>query len=367
MITFSLNSGASDIKYMADVWQTILSLKRYFYMFNKGPGVAEEAMQRTFINAVENRDEKYRSNLAPYIKKLARTIMKNGNNKEFAYSLYDDETGEVSFVFTQKLTTEIDTEDIDGDEALLEELRDLYLLMPEDFEKFTGMFNEESSQMQIIKNEELKKSIEKLARMYSSKAVFKGIETVLKECREEVQKEEEQSIKEITMREANYTKYEPRLCTDEGIQADNGEWGYINISTYKTEPFDPDMKKWSIKTTCPIIKCDISPLINYMYEKIFVQKGVSNDFIKWIGNRYKLTSPGGYVAINLDAQLFMDIVHKELIINMLRENINKIVAISDDSVYIKPTRGANINVIRVKLHNGKIIDLPCEIYKKGDK
>lgn len=370
MLTFSLNTDSSDVKYASEVWQVIVELKKYFYFYNKNE--AEEAMHRAYMHAMGNKKEKY-GDLKPYIKKLARTIMRSGNCKEYAYSLYDEENGEISFVFSQTLKEEMNINEIADSESLLEELRDMYLLNPDDFMKFKAMFNDDISEMNIIKNSEMNQQVKLLTSQYGSKAVIAGIEKVLNEIRENESNsnagnvDENYGLKEITLKEANIEKYENRLCIDESIKSEKGVEGYISLSTYKTEPFNPDMVKWSVKTTCPIIKCDISPLINYMYEKLFVQKGVNNEFITWMGNRYRLTSPGGYSCLNKDIQLFMDIIHKELIINMLRENVNKIIAISDDSVYIKPTRGAVFKTIRLKLVNGKIIDLPCEVYQKGDR
>lgn len=366
MLAFAVNEQFKDIEYAHAVWQTIANLRRYFYYYNPNPDLAEEAMQRAYIHAIENRKAQHKD-LTPYIKKLARTIMRKSNVKEYSYSLYDDESGEVAFIFSQQLREEIDMTHIDGIEDVLEELRDLYLLMPDEFKLFSGMYADNVEKLQVIKNASLKRHIEKMTKKYGGKVVFKAIEQVLLEINKETTAPpKEPVIKEIRMKPADFEKYEKRLCVNEGIMATDGTWGYISPETYKTEPFDADMKKWTIKTTCPIIKCDISQLKNYMYEKLFVQEGVSNAFIMWAGKRYRLTTPGSHIEINMDLYQFMDLIHKELIINMLRENVNKIIAISEDSVYIKPTRGVSFETIRLRLFTGAIIDLPCEVVKKGE-
>jgi len=65
-----------DYKLFADVWDILSSLDRYFYKFNKLH--APEAKSRVLLHVMTHYDPSSSKDLRPYVKKLAREIMKDG-------------------------------------------------------------------------------------------------------------------------------------------------------------------------------------------------------------------------------------------------------------------------------------------------
>jgi hypothetical protein len=51
----------------------------------------------------------------------------------------------------------------------------------------------------------------------------------------------------------------------------------------------------------------------------------------------------------------------------MMNNIGSIVAISPDSVYIKPTRAFQFDKLRLRFQHGKVLDLPITVHIKKRK
>lgn len=95
MRVFSLNNNTMDSTYVLDVWQTIQENIGYFKKFNGANW--EEAVHAALVRATGNKRDEY-TELAPYIKKLARTELRQ-RNKDVPYSPVDDESGELARPF----------------------------------------------------------------------------------------------------------------------------------------------------------------------------------------------------------------------------------------------------------------------------
>lgn len=360
MLTFSLNYVTSDDGYSHRVWEAILNNEGYFKKFNGA--MYEEAMHKTFIFAVQHKKEGY-TDLAPYIKKLARTILKVKEN-ESPYDVYTED-GEVSSVFS-KMQDTIDESNLVEKEEIKDVFREMYLTDKDEFMKLQNLFTDTASEDVLkqfaLKNLTLKKTLTQAYRQYGSTLFFNVLMNFFNDLNRGISREEPK-IKEVVMKKGNFgvlAKIPDTPCIK---TIKDGELYGIDRNTLKME-INPDLVKWDIvsATNCNIIKIDISPLINYIYEQIFVEEGVDTKHITWCNSKYKLTTPGGYSVIGMDRNKFISFVHTELIANLLAHNFNKIIAISDDSVYIKPTRVSNLETVRLKTAQGKIIDLPVSVH-----
>src|SRR5690606_22206812 len=136
MLTFSVNTNANNEGYILKVKKAIDDNIMYFKKFN---GIHwEEAVHRTFITAVANQNENY-ENIEPYIKNLARNILKVQEIERPYDTVTED--GEVSYPY-MKLTSFID-EDIFIDNKEVEDtFKEMYLLYKDDFHKLELLFKE---------------------------------------------------------------------------------------------------------------------------------------------------------------------------------------------------------------------------------
>lgn len=360
MLTFSLNIAA-DSEFACRIREAINQNHGYFKRFNGDAW--EEAEHRVFIAALTHRDDSY-TDLNPYIKKLARTILRV-RCKEHPYDLYTED-GEVAPAFLS-LTSTIDETEIQDTGEIETSLKELYLYNPEEFMRLRYMYQFDSEEPgafkpYIIKDKVIKAEIDTLIEHYNSRIVFYAIYNFLRKLAQYIEPKEETRIKEVTLRSLN-TNYLSRIPDMAMIHTEDGAFYGIN-KTNLTMDISPDYTKWTpaSNTACDILKVDISPLIDHMYRAVYVSQGVQTPHITWCDDKYKVTTPAGAFFIGLDREQFMTQVRVELICNMIANNFNTIIAVSEDSVYIKPTRAINFDVLRVIMYTGKAIDLPITIH-----
>lgn len=368
MITFSLNSVSGADLYAVKVWNTINSNLGYFKMFNSDRW--EEAVHRTYMTALEHRDQSYGDNILPYIKKLARTILKVKQN-ESAFSVHTDE-GEISPIY-YSLTDFIDTENLDGTDEIKDAFKELYLLDTDSFMRLKQLFiyndvnDVENLKAFRIRNSPLADEFRKLIAKYGSDFTFRALYEFFQELPTLIASRETGLTKEVNLKAGNFTVIE-KIPDTATIIDSNGNYHYIDKNTL-TMSANPDYFKWDIVGTslCDILKIDISPFISYMYEEVYVDPGVNTKHIMWCGNKYKLVTPGGLNYICLDQEKFISVVRNELIVNLMMNNVGSVVALSPDSIYVKPTRAFQFDKIRLRFQTGKILDLPITIHIKKRK
>lgn len=363
MLTFSINEV--DAVQMLKVERTIQDNIQYFKKFN-GPNW-KEAVNKTFIVAVQHIKSEYEV-LDPYIKNLARNILKEQEKESPVDTVTED--GEVSYPFL-KLTTTIDESALFLDnEEVMRSFKELYLKYEEDFLKLKQLFKKENdkfSKGEIIKNPEIKNTMQVLSVKYGAINVYNSLYDFFMNLGKYSRKIENSTIKIIEMKNKEYGL--DQAIPDIPLIIDKkGNYYGIDKLTLSMEK-DPDTFEWNIitLTSCDILKIDISPLMNYMYNAVYVPKGVFNKHIVWCDDVYKLITPGGKGFVNLDRDKFMTQVKVELLEHLSYNRFNTIIAISPDYVYIKPNRMMNYDTIRLILYSGKIIDLPIEIHIKKRK
>lgn len=363
MITFSINE--IDSSYMLRVGYTIEKNIRYFKKFN-GPRW-EEAVNKAFMMAVQHVKPEYDS-LDPYIKNLARNILKE-NEKESPWDTVTED-GEVSFPFL-RLITKINEDDIFvDDKEIMNTFKELFLLYPSDFVKLQSLFKtdrEVFNKNEIIKNTEIKRAIVSLSIKYGSKNVYDLLYDFFELLPKYSRKIENSTIKviELKNKELEYLS----MLSDLPLIVDENGILYGIDKLNLTMERDPDTFKWDVinQTSCDVLRIDISPLFNYIYEQVFVGKGVETRHIMWCDDVYKLTTPGGKSYVNIDRNVFINYVKMELVAHLCNNRFNSIVAISPDYIYVRPNRTMNYDTIRLILYTGKIIDLPIDIYLKKRK
>lgn len=363
MLTFSVNNYSPVT--MLKVQKTIQDNIQYFKKFNGSRW--QEAVNKTFTVAVQHVKLEY-DVLDPYIKNLARNILKE-QEKESPMDMVTED-GEVSFPFLS-LTTSIEDSDVYLDkEDCMRTFKMLYLLYEEDFLKLKQLYKsdvDKFSKSEIIKNENIKNAFNTLCLKYRTVDVFNTLYEFLYSLPKYSRKIENATIKIIEMKDKDF-EFLSAIPDIPLIVDEKGRYYGIDKLNLTMER-DPDTFKWNIitPTSCDIIRIDMSPLINYIYNQVYVPKGVFTKHITWCDDVYKLTTPGGKSFVNLDREKFMTQVKVELISHLVHNRFNTIIAISPDYIYIKPTRMLGYDTIRLMLVTGKIIDLPIEIYLKKRK
>lgn len=363
MLTFSVNEV--DAIQMLRVEKTIQDNIQYFKKFN-GPHW-QEAVNKAFMTAVQHAKSEYEV-LDPYIKNLARNILKEQEKESPCDTVNED--GEVSYPFL-KLTTYIDSDSIFVDTTeVLNAYKELYLLYEEDFLKLKQMFKKDEdkfSKNEVVKNEQIQQTLYNLRIKYGAGEIYTLLYDFFNNLPKYSRQIENSTIKIIEMKNKNYDFLNaipdiPLIMDKEGNYYSIDK---LNLSMDK----DPDTFDWDVitQTSCDIIRIDMSPLFNYIYNQIFVPQAVFTKHITWCDDIYRLTTPGGKSFVNLDRNKFISQVKVELISHLVQNRFNTIIAISPDYVYVKPNRTMNYDTIRLILHTGKIIDLPIEIYLKKRK
>lgn len=368
MLTFSVNDYEGRIKKGAVIWATILKHKRYFYYFNQTQG--EEAMHRTYMTALNNLDWAYGDEIDSYIKSLARTILQTGD-KEVVTDLVT-EKGEIAPVFTQ-LRDFIDIEEMDG----LDEIKDKFKYMYLQYSDFVLLENlfiyDEAIQIKGLRNikvkdKELKHEISRLIYSYGTKRVINALAEFFNELPNLTNRRETGLIKEIKLKKPVMTVLD-KLPDTPLIMDDNGKYYNICKKTLTMQK-NPDFFKWDVisQTMCDILKVDLVPYMDYMYNQIFVDERLNTQHIQWCGEMYSLTTPLGERYINMDREQFLTRVRTELVLNLMLHSIGAVVAVSNESVYIKPNRAFQYETFRVKMKSvDKTIDLPITLHirKRG--
>lgn len=364
MLTFSVNGIKGNEEYILRVQNAITNNIMYFKKFN-GPNW-EEAVQKAFITAVSNQNDNY-DDVEPYIKNLARNILKT-QEVEKAYDTITED-GEVSYPYL-KLVSTIDESIFIDNKEVNDSFKELYLLYPEDFLRLEMLFKAESEDIfklnksETIKNVKLKDAIQGLCLKYGTTEIFYILYSFLNKLEDNLKPYSNTTIKTIEMRPRGSKALE--LIPDIPLIKDKkGNFMGINKNTL-TMDIDPDFVEWdTINTTsCDIMKIDISPLMDYMYQQVFVPQGVHTKHITWCDDMYRLTTPSGVSVVNMNRDKFLNLVRVELIENLIESRFNTIIAVSPDSVYIKPSRVILYDTIRLALITGKIIDLKITIQIK---
>lgn len=357
MKSFSFNTISTD--YAAKVLRVLNENIGYVIWANGAQ--FREAYNRIFMAAMRSENRKY-SDLTPYIKKLARTVMKT-RVKEKPYALYD-ENGEIAYAFQGLIVnpeTDIQENNIP---RLLNRFRELYLMYPEDFGVLKEMLpSTEATEVKTkIKNNPLRDSIYALMAEYDARQVFKALIAFFKELdNQTVPVKTAESTKIYSLKPANVAnlKY---LSDKKWVQDKYGNTYGINPSTL-TMDYNVELGKFrlAVPTSCNIWKMDCSEYYEDIENKIYAEQGVNNDYITWCGDKYRLTTPAGTRYLGIDRNKFMDIVRQELILSVLAAQLGTVVAVSPDNIYLRITKASATSFMRLRTISGKTFTFPLSV------
>lgn len=357
MKSFSYNT--ISLEYAARVLRAINENIGYIIWANKAQH--KEACSRIYLAAMRAENRRY-DDLAPYIKKLARTVMKT-RSKEVPCSLYDED-GEIAYTFQGLIAPPIADIAENNTPRLLNNLRDLYLLYPDDFDVLKEMLpSTEATDVKVcIKNKAFKDSIFALMAEYDARQVFQALIVFFKEL------ENEKPVLQITdtnkiyaLSPANWNNI--RFLSDKNwVQDKDGNTYGIDPQSL-TMDYNVELGKFrlAVQTSCCIWRMDCSDYYEEIENKIYVEKGVNNEYITWCGDKYRLTTPAGTKYLNIDRNKFMDIVRQELILNILGTKMGTVIAVSPDNVYLRITKASATSFVRFKTASGKTFTFPLYV------
>ena len=376
MVTFSINESKVPYEYLVDLWETIIRLKRYFCRYNQGVPV-EQVMMEAWNLGVVNYNEEFKGRcLDPYVKALARTIMSNGGSREIPFSPVDEETGEVSYVFNQETECMGYNIELDIQQKVMDRLADLYLEYPDTMMEIKPFIFSDKIEGKIkplkVANKEVYNELIAICQLLNEDGYT--LFALLRQFYNDVEKQRKKSvqltdnIKEIQIKPITYddvvrlpNEYTIVFCGNNkysGIRA-----GIDKKALTMTEEINLDLCKWKpINMKSGVLRYDISGIMDYLSENIFVEEGVNTNHIQWVGNKYKLTSFGGFTQLNVDKFKFLEYCQRELVMSFVHNNINNIIAFSDDNIYVQPTRKLGYRTLKCEGYRGKVIDVPVEVY-----
>jgi hypothetical protein len=366
-LAYNKSAQSSDLQeYIQLVYTCVSENVNYFKLFNGEHW--EEAVSKTISHMLQHEKPEFKD-LAPYVKNLARNILRTRDRqKEDVCDLFTLD-GEVSYPFLHYVSASADSlseqENIDHIKDIL---TSFYLLYKKEFDVLRnllvkGTLKGDVSRKLIIKNEMLKTQFTRLLSSYGSHYVLEALASLFVDIDAEKSVIAGSSVRDIYFKPPQY-QLVARIPDKPTIQSDKGVHK-IDRRTLKMD-VDIDVIAWQpiSKITGSLIQVDITPLLAYVYEHVFVSKGVNTCFIQWCGEQYRLTTPAGTEVLNMEQFQFMDLVHREIVLNFINGGINTIIAASDDNVYVRTATVCRYNILRCHLYNKKIIDLPVAIIKQ---
>ncbi len=361
MLTFSINTITASDRYAHEVWATIQANLAYFKTFNGDQW--REAVTRAYMSALNHKNTQY-TDVKPYIKKLARTILRT-KQVETPYSVATDD-GEISAVF-RTLTDSINTEHISTDvEDIRGAFKELYLMDSESFLKLKVLFTvddkgELDKREDRIRNKKFSREFQLIVDRYGTDIVFPTLYNFLKDIPALTGQRTVTNTKMVQLKAGNEAMLQ-KISDLPTIVDQKGKTHTIDKTTL-TMKVNPDYFKWSLLGSAAEVVCiDFSGFMNLMYDEVFVDEGVNTRHVQWCGDRYKLETPSGEVNIGMDRDKFISAVRIELLLNLLSNNVGSVVAISPDNLYVRPARSFTCDKVRVKFANGKSIDLPVKTH-----
>lgn len=361
MLTFSLNKITAADAYASRVWVEIQKNIAYFKAFNGDQW--KEAVTRTYMTALDHKKPSY-TDVTPYIKKLARTILKEKQN-ETPHSVATDD-GEIAAVF-RSLTDSINVDHISTDiEEIRGAFKELYLMDSEAFLKLQVIFmvdkvSELDRREDRVRNKRFTREFLLLVERYGDELVYPALYEFLKEIPTLTGRRVNAATKLVQMKPGNDSMLQK--VSDQATIVDQKGKAYTIDKTTFTMARNPDYFKWvPIGQASDVVCIDFSEYMNFLYEEIFVDEGINTRHVSWCGDRYKLESPAGEVYIGLDREKFIASARMELLLNLLSNNVGTVVAVSADNLYVRPARSFTCEKVRIKFANGKSMDLPVTTY-----
>lgn len=353
MFTFAYIQKSSEND-LAHVWELIQQNRKYIYHFNGAK--TEEVISDMLEHIAKNGRQK--EDVLPYIKNLSRNIIKKKPKLSMQYTPFDTRTedGEVSSVFLG-LLEHIDHTQFMPNNELNRQLRALYLKYDEDFMGLKVIFdakyddvipNYDSVKTSkrflsfMHKTEERSRStmyedLRNIVDTFGAEHTFATLLILLKEV-DVLSLPFTATVKEIALKPLSKLQRATAKIGMPIIKSSSGEEYTINLDTL-TMDANPDYFNWSVVgNSKAIIKIDIAPFMEYLYDQLYVDQGVNTRLIKWCGDMYRITTPAGTRLLEEKIEYAIEFARTELVLSIVSANIGKLVAVSPDTIYIKATK-----------------------------
>lgn len=364
MLTFSLNldENVNNMfdEYASHAWQLITKNEGYFRKFNGDR--CKEAMQAVWLHVIEHRDPRYKDDLLPYIKKLARTKLRV-REPDIPVSVYDDE-GKVNYIY-QELSEEnkgVTLLEVEEDyKQVLYRLTVLYLESPKEFEKLRVVTQPlDKVSLSLYKRKgDWYNNFGRLLRDYSV--------TIVRDCLCEFFRRLDKESSSVKFKEGikvtSFNKPDVSLTSyveDDGIIY-KGERYHLNPQTLRmNRNIDLDHVFWSPSNGNTVIKVGIEDCMDSIISDILVEKGVNTPLIRWCNDSYIMRSPAGVTSpVDADRDVFIEYCFRELVLNIASHS-KSILAVSDRYVYTTPPRKLGYNILELKSKQGCCYKLHIE-------
>lgn len=357
-----------------EIWQTIERNKGYIVFFNGYN--TEEVASNILEHAVRNLDTTAGEDFTPYIKNLAKNIAKR-TSKEFAYE-HVSEQGEISDVFNG-LQAEIDYRKFENNRELMLQLRALYLRYEESFNTLGKIFDDKLDSLIPTyddkredqhfhkdiakvglreKNVDMYTDLRLIVDTFGPQATFSALNILLKEVAN-LSVPFYTTVKEIQLKPLAKLKKTVEKLGTPTIRTKEGFEFAIDCLTLTMDE-NPDYFAWDvIGSAKSVIKIDIAPYMEYLYDQLYVEQGVNTRLMQWCGDVYRATTPAGNRLVGERLEHVIENARAELILSIVAANIGKVVAVSPDSVYLKATKDI-FNKLKISTAVGKAIVLPVD-------
>ena len=322
-----------DINYrlFSDLYQEITSLDRYFYKFNRLN--AEEAKSRTLLHVLSHYDSSGSKDLRPYIKKLAREIMKDGYRDipvDFLEQtvVEDEEAVDNGYLKQQHKTPDFTDEvlaSIVNAKSRYESVVGVALVSMKWFLLLCQLLENGGSVSATYFPAEFKKACLSVSKNYE--AFTADCLTIYLQHGDEMQHFiQYESSRPEGWSEANYTvengrKYRKgRLESEEGVDLYN-----IDLQEYKFTG--------TLGNGARIYRVYFDKILDVLFELVF--SPVTNCVKFVVDSCYIVRTIGGSWSIlnpSLDTEI--DLIRSELLTNILLETNGKLLSCGSDSVII---------------------------------
>lgn len=346
MKTFSINR---DKEVLALNTHTLIQENiGYFKKFNTTR--YEEAAQEVYLHVLKH----YKGSpnnieaITRYIKNLARNIYKI-SEVEIPID-YLDEEGNIAEPYR---ILQVEIGDI-YDKELENEFIRLYLLYEQDFLKVSNNYLKGIESEVELEKEELKDELLEIITLVDPEEFFNKLKNFIDriELNSKQTKETEEYPVYIQENLDNIVDYIGYPIRDKNTLKE-----YTIDPTTLTMGTNVDIIDWEYigDSKAKIKKLDISSYISKIYDRIYVNKGVDTDYIRWCAGKYALIAPSGDRFFELDREEFIEYVRELLIRSLLLSGkVERLVAISEDNIYFIPKRRMKSGFIKIKIYNNKI-------------
>lgn len=366
MLSLSLNKKQEFVHQNgALIWKWLTENKRYFFKIYNDKGRVEEAMSRTWQWAVMHmkmdEQEGIGETQESYLRAIGRTILHDSYTKhESPFSVYDDETGEVSYTYQRIVSApegEYFSEDVE--DSLILEYTALYL---RDSEAFRGVYVAlREGKKNVIKSSDDKwvRDFKSLFREYSISQMVGAMREFFARL-DKAEKRKRVGVKQKDLMIQPYTDE----CKMHLLGADvrqGKKCSRLSALTFTMSPPITDGKRFTVDVQHKgMVQINIDAYLDALYENIMVDEGVQTPYIRWLFGKYIMYSPSGTKSMVCEnRERFIERCRRELISNLAQE-VSGIFAVTSSYIYAIPQRKLMFSELHLRDFRNRVYILKVE-------